>query len=191
MTKVLVISGTPRLHGNSNTLADQVIAGARAAGADVEKVRLADLRIDPCDACDACQSSREAPCILGDDMIGLYPKVQQADVLVLASPIYFFSASAQLKAFVDRTYALGGGGDWSALQGKRLALIFTHGDDNALFSGVANAYRMFQDACRFLGMDLVDCLHASCGDAGEVRANSAAMSAAHALGRRLASSSAC
>jgi multimeric flavodoxin WrbA len=116
----------------------------------------------------------------------LYPKILEADALVFASPIYFFSACAQMKTVLDRTYALGGGGDWTALAGKRVGLVFTYGDSDPVHSGVFNAYGTFRDACRFLGMTLVDCVHASCGDAGAVLANASALSQAEALGRRLA-----
>ncbi len=186
MKRILVISATPRESGNSDILADQLIAGARSAGAEPEKIRLGRLRIQPCDACDACQGTREAPCVIEDDMTAIYPKLLSAHVLVLATPIYFFGASAQMKCFLDRTYALGGGGDWTALAGKRVAVLLTYADANPLLSGVANAYGMFRDACRFLQMELIECIPASCGAAGEVRSNATAMAEALELGRKLA-----
>jgi multimeric flavodoxin WrbA len=186
MKKVLVISSTPRKNGNSDILADQVVSGARAAGAQVEKVRLSELKIGFCKACGACQKSRQTLCVQKDDMAGIYPKLLEADAVVLATPIYFFAVSGQMKTFLDRTYALGGGQDWTAMSGKQAALIFTYGEPNALYSGVVNAFRMFQDAFSFLGIEIVDCVHAACGEAGEVKANKAAMTAAEQLGRRLA-----
>ncbi len=183
--KVLVLSATPRRGGNSEILAERIADGAREAGAEVEFVRLADLRIDPCDACDACQTSLAAPCVLGDSMMDLYPKVLTADALVLATPIYFFGAAAQMKCFLDRTYALGCPTDWGALAGKRVAIALTYGDTNPLLSGVANAWGMFRDACQFLRMPIVGCIQASCNDLGEVRTNQPAMDLALALGRRL------
>ena len=83
MRKVLVISSTPRKQGNSDILADQVVEGARLPGAKVEKILLRGMRINPCNACDACQKSRETPCVQKDDMTRLYPKILQADALVL------------------------------------------------------------------------------------------------------------
>jgi multimeric flavodoxin WrbA len=100
---------------------------------------------------------------------------------------YFFSVSGQMKVFVDRTYALGGSGDWGAFSGKGVGLVFTYGDPDPLHSGVTNAYRMFQDACGFLGMDLMGCVHAACGEAGEVRSQPKVLGAAEELGRKLAS----
>ena len=186
MSKVLVISASPRANANSDILADEVVAGATAAHAEVEKVRLKDLTINYCLACDACQKALEAGCVQKDDMAELCDKLLAADAIVFASPIYFFSASGQMKGFLDRTYALGGGGDWTAMSGKRAALVFTYGDSNPLHSGVANAFRMFQDAALFLRYEIVDCLPASCGPAGAIREKPEVLAAAKALGARLA-----
>lgn len=187
MTHVLVLSASPRRTSNSDILADEAAEGAREAGAQVTKVRLAHLRIEPCDACDTCQTSREAPCVKHDAMQDLYPQVCDADSIVVASPIYFFTVAAQLKVFMDRLYALGGGGDWTALAGKRLGLIFTYGDSNPLHSGVANAYATFRDAAHFLGLQIVDVVHTACGGQGDVRQNPAAMQSARRMGQRLGS----
>jgi len=185
MKHVLVISSSPRKNANSDILADQVIAGAKAAGAGVEKVRLAALKIGYCVACEACQKSRDTFCVQKDDMRDLYPKLLKADVLVFASPVYWFAVSGQMKVFLDRTYALGGGGDWTALKGKKAACLFTYADPNPLESGVTNAFRMFQDAFGFLGVEITDCVHASCQDPGEVRKNKTVMEAARAVGEKL------
>ena len=186
MSKVLVISASPRGDANSDILADQVVAGAAAAGAEVEKVRLADLTINYCLACDACQETVEAECIQQDDMAELCLKLLGADAIVFASPIYFFTVSGQMKVFLDRTYALGGAGSFTAMSGKRVATVFTYGDPNPLLSGASNALRVFQDAAVFLDFELVDCLHASCGPEGAIREQPEVLAAASALGARLA-----
>ena len=186
MPRILILCSTPRRAGNSYTLAERVAEAARAEGATVDLVRLAGMRIDPCDACDACLGSASATCILDDDMMALYPRIEAADAIVFASPIYFFSFNAQLKAVLDRLYALGSSESWDALAGKRVGLIFTYGDPDPLQSGVTNALSTFRDACRFLKMELVDCVHAACGDEGAVRSDARALAAAEALGRRLA-----
>jgi hypothetical protein len=101
---ILILKGSPRKHGNSAALADQIYAGAKKAGAEVESVYLSGLEINPCDACDACQEGDQG-CIVQDDMQALYPQLKAADVIVLASPIYYFTITAQIKAFIDRWYA--------------------------------------------------------------------------------------
>ena len=132
--KVLIFMGSPRKEGNSTTLAKQVTAGAEAAGAKVESFYLHDMDIKPCDACEACRDKTETDCILDDDMKGLFPKLRQADVIVIASPIYWFTVSAQTKVFMDRWYALGGP-EGHAFKGKRFGIVLTYADSDPFTSG--------------------------------------------------------
>lgn len=101
--KALVVLGSPRKGGNTEILADQVIAGMKDGGADVELIRLADYRISPCLACGGCEKT--GCCVIQDDMQQLYPRIDSADRLVLVSPIYFYGVTALLKAFIDRSQA--------------------------------------------------------------------------------------
>ena len=108
MKKVLVVLGSPRKSGNSATLAQNAIAAAEAEGAEVEKFYLHELDIKPCNACEVCREGDELDCNIDDDMKILYPKLREADSIVIASPIYWFTFSAQTKLFMDRCYALEG-----------------------------------------------------------------------------------
>ena len=99
---VLAISSSPRLHGNSDLLCDQFLKGAAEAGHTTEKIRLAEMTIHPCSACDGCQPS--GACVKQDDMADILQKVIDADVIVLATPVYFYSMSAQMKLFIDRCF---------------------------------------------------------------------------------------
>ena len=101
--KVLAISSSPRLHGNSDLLCDQFLKGAAEAGHSVEKIRLSEKSISPCAACNGCQS--DAVCAKKDDMADILNDVINADVIVLATPVYFYSMSAQMKIFIDRCFA--------------------------------------------------------------------------------------
>jgi multimeric flavodoxin WrbA len=183
--RVTAFSATPRKKGNSDVLADAILQGAGAAGASVEKVRLHGKSIAPCRACDTCQKSFDARCVIDDDMAALLATLEQSDGIVLASPIYFFSVAAQMKVFLDRTYALGGGGRWDALAGRRCVVALTYGDSDPAASGVENAIGMFRDAASFLKLDLVSEVHASCNDPGEVAKNADAMHRAELAGRTL------
>ena len=98
--KIAAISATPRLHGNSDLLCDQFLKGAMESGHSVEKIRLAESVISPCDACGSCQS--RGFCVKEDDMADILEKVMEADVIALATPVYFYSMSAQMKIFIDR-----------------------------------------------------------------------------------------
>ena len=102
--KVLGIFGSPRRGGNTDLLLAEALRGAAAAGARTEEIRLCDWEIHPCRGCQAC--SRDGECILGDAMQEIYPRLQAADGIILASPIYFYGITAQAKALVDRSQAL-------------------------------------------------------------------------------------
>ena len=98
--KVLIISASFRPHSNSNTLAHEAERGAKDAGHDVEFINLKDKDVRCCLGCSACHEIFK--CVQKDDMADLLKKVQNADVLIFATPIYFYEMSGQLKTFLDR-----------------------------------------------------------------------------------------
>lgn len=98
--KILVISTSPRKSGNSETLADEFIRGAQDAGNDVEKIVLYDKQIGFCKGCLACQETQR--CVIRDDADWIAQKVLKADVLVFATPIYYYEMSGQMKTMLDR-----------------------------------------------------------------------------------------
>jgi len=101
---VLGISGSPRRHGNTETLLDSFLEGAKDAGASVEKVVLKDLNYTPCRGCNACHKTGD--CIVKDDAPVLYEKMFASDIVAVASPIYSMGITAQLKGFIDRAQYL-------------------------------------------------------------------------------------
>jgi multimeric flavodoxin WrbA len=102
--KILGIWGSPRRGGNSEVLLDALLKGATQAGAEVEKIELRKLKVSPC--VEIYQCIKDGTCPIKDDMLDLYPKLLAADVVVLASPIFFYGVTAQAKAMIDRTQAL-------------------------------------------------------------------------------------
>lgn len=117
--KVLILSGSPRKGGNSDILCDQFAKGAEEAGHLVEKIRVAGNNIHPCIACYHCRDNG-GQCVFQDDMAQILQKMIDADVLVLASPVYFYSIDAQLKALIDRTVAR-----WLEVRDKEFYYIIT------------------------------------------------------------------
>ena len=99
--KVLAISGSPRKGGNSDILTDEVLRGASESGAETEKIYLQDLSISPCRACYGCRESGK--CVQKDDGDYILEKLIEADTIILSSPVYFYSISAQMKTMIDRT----------------------------------------------------------------------------------------
>jgi len=102
--KVLGIAGSPRRGGNTDLLLSEVMRGAASRGAEVKTIILNDLTIAPCQHCDACLETGR--CRVEDDMQMVYRELEQADRLVLASPIHFMGLTAQAKAMIDRCQAL-------------------------------------------------------------------------------------
>lgn len=101
---ILLLAGSSRKDGNSDILCDQFIMGAEEAGHYTEKVYIKDYKINYCIACYACKRN-SGICIHKDDMVEITQKMIAADVIVLATPVYFYSMDAQLKALIDRCYA--------------------------------------------------------------------------------------
>lgn len=102
--KVLGIFGSPRKGGNTELLLEEALKGAEAEGAEVERLRVTDYNIIPCKECLACYQNGN--CILLDDMSKIYPKLLEADIIILASPIFFYGVTAWAKALIDRCQAL-------------------------------------------------------------------------------------
>ena len=103
MLRLVGIFGSPRRDGNSDILLNSAIKGAESNGAVVEKIIIRDLQIAPCNSCGGCWE--KGVCAIDDDMQEIYPKLVDADGVIVASPIYFMGVSAQLKAFIDRCQA--------------------------------------------------------------------------------------
>jgi multimeric flavodoxin WrbA len=184
--KIIIVRGSPRRNGNSSTLAEQVATGARAAGANVESFDLHYMEINPCDACDACQSAPYEGCIIEDDMQALYSKLREADALVIASPVYWFTVSAQTKLFMDRCYALVDENGWSFRE-KKIGIVMVYGDSDPFNSGAVNAFRTFQDGFGYVGAEIIGFVYGSASEPGEIRQDEAVMGQAYALGQKLAS----
>lgn len=122
MKNILILSGSPRKGGNSDLLCDQFMAGAEEAGHKVEKIWVHGQKIAPCLGCGHCQS-HAGQCVQQDGMAEILQKMVQADALVLASPVYFYSVNAQIKALMDRTYAR-----YTEIKNKGMYYIITAAD---------------------------------------------------------------
>lgn len=186
--KIIALFGSPRKKGNSTLLANHIILGAESQGAAVESIYLNDLDITPCQGCYACQMEDSQGCAVDDDMQGIYPKIVEADALIIASPVYWFNMSAQTKLFMDRCIALyNQNPEENALYGKNIAIAMTYGDKDVFCSGCINALRTFQDAYKFVGADIVGMVYGSAEEPGEIAANAGLMQNAEALGEKLVS----
>ncbi len=133
--KFLIILGSPRRNGHTAALLEPFAGRLKELKAETEQVTLADLRILPCKGCGHCQNVQdEYGCLIDDDMTFVVDKIREADCIVLATPIYSWYCTAEMKALLDRHYGLNkyyGTATGSLWAGKALALITTHGYGDA------------------------------------------------------------
>lgn len=185
--KILGLLGSPRRGGNTEILLKAFLEGAAAGGAEVEEILLRERKISPCMEIYHC--FKDGTCPIKDDMLGLYDKLLAADVVVLASPIFFYNVSAQAKAMIDRTQAL-----WARRyhlkqdfpggrrQGVLLAVGATKG--RLLFVGTRLTAKYFFDALNV--SYAAEILVRGADDKGAINEQPEVLERARDLGRRLA-----
>ena len=184
--KVLGIMGSPRIRGNTDLLLDEALKGAQSKGAEVEKIVVDKLKITPCKEYLGC--FKDGNCVIRDDMDAVYPKLLEADVVIIASPIFFYGVTSQAKALIDRCQAL-----WarkhilkqSLPDGKRKGAFIAVGatQGKRLFEGVILTVKYFFEA---IGVEYADELLVRGVDArGEIRQHPTALADAYELGKRL------
>lgn len=119
--KVLIISASPRKNGNSEVLCDRFMEGAQSVGHEVEKINLYEKKLEPCHACYACRNNHE--CIIRDDMDTIQNKMIEADVIVLSTPVYFYSMASQMKMLIDRCLP-----KYTQMKNKKFYYVITAAD---------------------------------------------------------------
>lgn len=139
--KVLIISASPRKGGNSDTLCDEFIRGAQESGCEVEKVFLCDRKIGYCTGCGVCNSTHK--CVQNDDMAEILDKMIKADVIVMATPVYFYTMDAQMKTLIDRTVPR-----YTEISNKDFYFIVTAADtDQSALERTIDGFRGFTEDC--------------------------------------------
>lgn len=124
MKNILILSSSPRRGGNSDTLCDQFLRGAREKGHLVEKMFLGDKTINYCTGCSTCSLHRK-PCPQNDDMPDILDKMIAADIILMATPVYFYTMSAQMKTLIDRCCGL-----YTRMKGKEFYFIVTAAEND-------------------------------------------------------------
>lgn len=174
--RVLGIVGSPRRGGNTDVLVDEVLAGAKAAGAEISKVLLDELDIRPCKGCFAC--AKTGTCVQNDDMAELAEQMKQSAVWVLGTPIYWWGPSAQFKAFLDRWVSI----RRANLHVEKVILTIPMGGGSTRYA--RHTVGMLEDVFSYLGIELVATILAPGVDQpGAVRNKSEIMTAAQQAGK--------
>ncbi|MBO5443252.1 MAG: flavodoxin family protein [Alphaproteobacteria bacterium] len=139
--KILVLSGSFRKHGNSDLLCDEFVRGATESGNDVEKIFINDRKINFCRGCGVCNTTHK--CVQKDDMEEILNKMVAADVIVMATPVYFYTMNGQMKTLIDRTVPR-----YEEISGKDFYFIVAAADGNkANMQKTIEGFRGFTDDC--------------------------------------------
>ena len=182
--KIVAVLGSPRPQGNSSTLARAFLKAAGERGAAVTEYLLNQLAYQGCQGCMACKTKRDT-CILEDDLAPVLNAVKAADLLVLASPVYFGDLSGQMKCFFDRTYSyLNPDFSPRVPPGKKAVMVLVQANpDPAQFADIFPRYERW---LKLYGCDPVRLLRAvGVREPGEIASQAAALEAAAALAREL------
>ena len=136
---IVILNGSPRKKGNTAALSAQFTKGAQEAGHTVTEFFLGEMKINGCKGCFGGHSSKDLPCVQKDDMAKIYPAVRNADIVVLATPLYYWSMSGQIKTAIDRLFALEEG-DGNLLRGHRKASVLLMAAEGSGFGDVLTYY---------------------------------------------------
>ena len=154
MKKILALAGSPRIKGHTRLLLDQVLDGAKAMGGHVDTVYVAKKKISGCISCYKCQEDLEFKCSIDDDMQDILAKMIDSDEIILATPVYWFGPTAQLKSVIDRFLCLlkydQAKGYYGPLEGKGLSLVVTAQGDP--FFGADQVAQLVQRIGLYCGM---------------------------------------
>ena len=175
----MILNGSPRRNGYTSTLVKAFTEGAGSAGHTVTEFFLDRMEIHGCKGCFGGRSSRECPCVQKDDMIQIYAAVRECDVIVMASPLYYWNMSGQLRTAVDRLFALEEG-DGNLLRGHDRSCALLMAAEGNGFEDVVQYFDHLMEHLRSKNLGHV--LAGGNGDVGDIQGKPE-IEQARALGR--------
>jgi multimeric flavodoxin WrbA len=179
MVKILVLMGSPRKGGNTDILLDEFIKGVNKTKNSVDKLYVYELKINPCVDCRTCKTEAHA-CKIKDDMQKVYPLLDAADLIVFATPVYWWGPSAPMKLLIDRLRPFGFGN--RKLKGKKAVLIAPSGD---VPESVEVIVQQFEKIFRLLGLNFIDKILVQAYNKGDVKQNQSVLKKAFEMGAGL------
>lgn len=180
--KIVILNGSPRRTGNTSALVKAFTEGAESAGHTVTEFFLDSMNIHGCKGCFGEHSSKECPCVQRDDMNKIYPVVRECDVIVLASPLYYWNMSGQIRTAIDRLFALEEG-DGNLLRGHGKASALLMAAEGHGFEDVLTYYNHLMEHLKWNNLGHV--LAGGNGDIGDIEGKPE-ISAAYKLGKSIA-----
>ncbi len=181
--KLTALLGSPRVGGNTDLLAAEVLRGAAEVGIETEALALRELRIRPCVGCEKCWQ-RARPCVFDDEMSRVYAALAESDLLLFATPVYWYGPTALMKACLDRCVVFNRPPGRPLIAGKGAVLVTAYEEEGP--EAVAPLLRLFELSCNYLEVQLLDrVVVAGVGPRGAVREKPEALASAYEVGRRL------
>ena len=163
--QIVILNGSPRRNGNTSMLVQKFTEGAESAGHTVLEFFLNGLQIHGCKGCFGGHSSRNCPCVQRDDMDRIYPAVRDCDVIVLASPLYYWNLSGQLRTAMDRLFALEEN-DGNLLRGHGRSGVLLMAAEGHDFEDVLTYYNHLMEHLRWKNLGAI--LAGGNGDVGDI-----------------------
>ena len=179
--RIVILNGSPRRNGNTSMLVQAFTEGAEGVGHTVSAFFLSDLHIQGCKGCLGGHSSRECPCVQKDDMQTIYPAVRNCDVIVLASPLYYWNLSGQLRTAMDRLFALEEN-DGNLLRGHNRSCALLMAAEGHGFEDVLTYYNHLMEHLQWNNLGHV--LAGGNGDVGDI-AGKPELQQAYTLGKSI------
>jgi multimeric flavodoxin WrbA len=174
------LTGSPRKGGNTDILVDKVLEGAKTKGHATEKLHLYDYEILPCLDCRRCKESKTAyTCTLKDEMKEIYPRLEEADIIVLGTPVYWYGPTAKMKLLIDRLRPFIAS---RGLEGKKGVIVIPSEEGPECCGPIQEMFRMSFD---YLGMGLAGGILAKAYERGEIIKSPAELERAYELGKSL------
>ena len=142
--KILVLNGSPRINGNTSKLVAGFVEGAKEKGHDIKVIQVGNKNIRGCMSCEYCHTKGNGKCAIQDDMQGIYPDIMEADMIVYASPVYYFSFTGQLQSAITRIYSIN-----KPAKAKKSAMILTSYSPN-VYRAMSEQYKYL---CNYFGTE--------------------------------------
>jgi multimeric flavodoxin WrbA len=176
--KILALIGSPRRGSNTDIAVERIFAGAREKGHTSEKVYLYDYEIAPCVDCRRCKDLPNV-CVLHDDMLAVYPKIEEADVIVFGTPLYWYGPTAKMKLLIDRLRPYIAN---RKLDGKK-GIVVAPSEEGPEACGCL--VEMFRKSFAYLGMEFAGAILPKAYERGEIKENQEGLKKAHEFGTSL------
>lgn len=182
--RIAAFLGSPRPGGNTDVLAAAVLEGAAEAGLEAESFALRSLRVHPCTGCERCWQN-DRPCIFDDDGVRLCDAIARSEVLLFATPVYWYGPTAIMKGFIDRLVVFNRPRGRPLIEGKAAILVSAWEETGG--EAAEPLVRMFELSFRYLGLRFIDrILVDAAGPRGIIRERPAVLEGARRIGRGLA-----